>query len=127
MRAMTTVRTGNPLRFPTDMAKTRQVVLFAAPPAGAPPGKTPSLGPRRDVLKALASFNCAPDGSKDTSLAYGPGFIAQFPLGDPGDDIQQALVGLNEEEIAWPVLSRICKTLGWMMMDPDTGRTFGGA
>lgn len=108
------------------MAKTRQLVLFVPAPQGAAPGRAPTLGPRREVIRALASFNCAPDGAKDTSLAYGPGFIAQFPLGDPGDEIQQILIGLNEEEIAWPVLSRLCKTLGWAMMDPDTGRTFGG-
>ncbi len=108
------------------MAKTRQLVLFVQAPPGAKTGKAPTLGQRRDVIKALAAFNTAPDGSKDNSLAYGPGFIAQFPLGDPTDEIQQVLVGLNEEEISWPVLSRICKTLGWAMMDPDTGRTFTG-
>lgn len=106
------------------MAKTRQLALFVQ---GKPGAKPATLGTRREVVKAIAAFNCAPDGSKDASLAYGPGFIVQFPLCDADDEVQQALVGFNEEEIAWPALTRMCKALGWTMMDPDTGRTFGSA
>ncbi len=115
------------------MAKFRQVILFSsdAPPAGSssPTGKMRPLGPKRDVLKTLARFNTAPDGSRGgESIAYGPGMVVQFPLsGGPADDVNQALVAINEDEIAWAVLQNICRQTGWKLMDPDTGRVFGGA
>ena len=116
------------------MAKFRQVILFAsdAPPAGAPAnstGKTRPLGEKREVLKTLARFNTAPDGSRGgDTIAYGPGMVVQFPLsGGAADDVNQVLVAINEDEIAWAVLQNICRQTGWKLMDPDTGRVFGGA
>ncbi len=105
------------------MGKVRQLVLFKPAQPGA--SKQTPLGDRAGVLKRLRDYNTAPDGSGDTSLAHGPGFILQFPLVDPRDDINQALISVVEDDIAWPVLSRLCKALGWSMMDPETGRTFG--
>lgn len=118
------------------MAKFRQVILFAsdppaAGPSGAPgsgPGKMRPLGPRRDILKTLANFNTAPDGSRSgEGIAYGPGMVVQFPMsGGASDDVNQVLVAINEDEIAWAVLQNICRQTGWKLMDPDTGRVFGG-
>ena len=105
------------------MPKFRQLVLFKAAQPGS--SKQTPLGTRGEVLKRVREWNTAPDGSGDTSLAHGPGFIMQFPLVDARDDIQQVLVSVIEDDVAWPVLSRICKNLGWTMMDPETGRTFG--
>lgn len=106
------------------MAKTRQVVLYRPP---VKPGAASTLGTRRDVLRTLAAFNTAPDGTPGgETVAYGPGIIAQFPYGDPSDDLTQILVGISEEEIAWSVLRRLCRETGWSMMDPDTGRVFNG-
>lgn len=106
------------------MGKIRQVVLFSG--AGAAGGQRP-LGTRREVLATLARYNTAPDGLDGDTVAYGPGLLAQFPMGDPKDDIAQVLVSINEDEIAWPVLERLCRQEGWKMMDPESGRTFGGA
>lgn len=105
------------------MPKTRQLVIFKPAQPGA--SKQVPLGTRSDLIRALRDFNTAPDGSGDTSLAHGPGFIVQFPLVDPKDDINQALISVTEDDAAWPVLSRLCKTLGWSLIDPESGRTFG--
>lgn len=116
------------------MAKFRQVILFASePPAPGSPapsgaGKMRPLGPKRDILKTLARFNTAPDGSRSgEGIAYGPGMVVQFPMsGGASDDVNQVLVAINEDEIAWAVLQNICRQTGWKLMDPDTGRVFGG-
>ncbi len=103
------------------MAKLRQLVLYK-PAAG---GKQAPLGTRSEIIKALAPFNTAPDGSGDTTIAFGPGFTIQFPLTDARDDVNQCLIAIIEEEIAVSVLLRICKNTAWALLDPDSGRVFG--
>ena len=80
-----------------------------------------------DVIDKLALFNTAPDGSDARSLGtrvlYGPGYMVELPT--TLDTINQALVNVNDEETAWPVLSRMCRTLGWKMQDAKTGQVFG--
>ncbi|MCH8271572.1 MAG: hypothetical protein IH985_10235, partial [Planctomycetes bacterium] len=49
--------------------------------------------------------------------------VVEIPLGV--DPVTQAMVTLVEEDIAWPVLMRLCQTTRWSMMDLETGRTFG--
>ena len=39
--------------------------------------------------------------------------------------VLQLMANLTDEEIALPVLLRACKSLGWSMMDMESGRTFG--
>jgi len=86
------------------------------------------LGSYKKVQKALEDFNTYPDGSnspENYGLLFGPGLIVQMPMVGPEDPIMQIAVSMQEEDIAWPVLMRICKKLGWRMMDPQTGRSFG--
>jgi hypothetical protein len=101
------------------MGKSRQLALMK----GGAPGP---LGTYREIRDALARFNTAPDGSK-ASLGlhrlHAPGFVLEIPAA--ADEIQQAMVTMNEEEIAWPVLQRICENLKWKMVDLETGRSFG--
>lgn len=105
------------------MAK-RQLVLTTGDEAGP----EASLGTLREVLAALSRFNTAPDGSArpgaPTAILHGPGLVLEVPTAM--DEIRQALVTLIDEDIAWPVLTRVCKALSWRMMDPNTGRSFGG-
>lgn len=83
------------------------------------------LGTSREVAERLAPLNIAPDGEQDTvGILFGPGLTVQLPMVGPDDPVMQAVVSI-EEEIAWPVLERICKRLGWKMMDPNSGRMFG--
>lgn len=84
------------------------------------------LGTVREIGSTMARFNIAPDGTPTTSnVYYGPGVIAQLPFLGPDDPVQQVLVSLVEDDVAWPVLIRLCKAVGWKMMDPESGRTFG--
>ncbi|MGP1345188.1 MAG: hypothetical protein ACTS3F_00785 [Phycisphaerales bacterium] len=84
------------------------------------------LGTAREFATAAARFNIAPDGNPmTTNVLYGPGVLVQLPFAAPDDPVQQALVSLIEDDIAWPVLIRLCKANRWKMMDPESGRTFG--
>ena len=42
------------------------------------------------------------------------------------DPVSQAVATLNDEDYAFPVLMKLCRALGWKMVDIETGRTFGG-
>lgn len=95
----------------------------APPPAAL---STVSLGRYEEVVKLLTQFNCSADGSPlGPNVLYGPGVILQMPMADRDDPVNQILVSLVEDSVAWPVLTRICRVLGWKMMDPSSGRTFG--
>lgn len=103
----------------------RQVVLMKA---GGRPGNLSPLGSPKDVASTLAEFNTAPDGSRaggasGMTVLHGPGMVVEYPTGL--DEISQAMVTLTDDSIAWPVLMRLCKKLGWCMQDMESGRTFG--
>lgn len=109
------------------MASKRLLVLVPAPENGQPVPASRPLGTVRQIRDLLATFNTASDGSAKkslgTDLLYGPGIIVELPSGQP--DVHQALVTLVEEDIAWPVLMRMCRKLNWALQDPNTGRIFG--
>jgi hypothetical protein len=89
-------------------------------------GEREPLGTPAEVLDALARFNTAPDGSgrdgTGVAVLHGPGFVVEIPSG--ADEVSQALATLVDEDLAFPVLSRACRALGWTMVDLDSGRTF---
>ena len=115
-----------PAQRPSADGRPRSPGSSASPPPLAP------LGELRDLLKQMAGYNTAPDGSGPEGLGespgmavlHGPGFTVEMPTST--DEIGQAIVTLADEDIAWSVLGRMCKEQGWTMMDPETGRTFGG-
>ncbi len=115
------------------MSRSRQILLVnlleddGPSEAGSPSVlNAVSLGRSSEVVSLMAQFNTSPDGAPETpGVLYGPGIIAQLPMVGPDDPVNQVVVTLADEDIAWPVLIRVCKALGWKMMDPDTGRTFG--
>ncbi len=120
------------------------MVLVSA--AGADEHGLVSLGTLREVLAILAAHNTAPDGSGAEGLGftlgmatlYGPGFVMEVPVTegagaaargggrDEGGRVSQALIYLTDMDFAWPVLSRLVKAQPWKLMDPETGRSFGG-
>lgn len=106
------------------MSKRRQLVLMRSAKEG---GGVAPLGTMREVVNDLSRYNTAPDGSPGKSMGlerlYGPGMVLEVP--NNADEINQAMITITEEEIAWPVLSRICKELKWKMVDLETGRAFG--
>ena len=86
------------------------------------------LGSRAAVIDMLGSANTAHDGSPrkpnaSSEFLYGPGMIAELPLGQ--DPLTQVMVQVNDADVAWPVLSRLCKKQGWQMVDVESGQTFG--
>ena len=85
------------------------------------------LGTPQDFEEALAPFNTARDGSDGSSVGtvflYGPGIVIEVPRGH--DVIQQALVTVLEEDIAFHVLMRICRGNAWKLQDVESGQMFG--
>ncbi|GMV24825.1 MAG: hypothetical protein AMXMBFR58_08560 [Phycisphaerae bacterium] len=107
------------------MSKKRQFVLMAS--QTAPGGGMATLGSAKEVKAILECFNTAPDGgprkSLGTEMLYGPGMVMDIPTSS--ESITQIMVSVTDEEIAWPVLSRLCRAQGWKMVDLESGRTFG--
>jgi len=102
--------------------------------ASGPPGAMTPMGTFQEVAHTLANHNASPDGSGPAgygaapgmAVVFGPGFVAEIP-GDasPRTEVSQVMVTVSDDDFAWPVLSRMCKAVGWRMVDPDTGRSFG--
>lgn len=85
------------------------------------------LGTKREVLRMLARYNTAPDGSAEGyGVAHGPGIRVELPMVDDRDEVQQALVTVLEEDIGWAVMTRMSAQNGLRLVDPETGRAFGG-
>lgn len=86
-----------------------------------------SLGTPAELRDKLGRFNTAPDGSPrenvGTDALHGPGVIIEYAQGQ--DIIKQAMITVIERDIAWPVLSRICRAYGWKMQDTESGQIFG--
>lgn len=84
------------------------------------------LGTLDTIKELLAPFNTAPDGGASNSLGlerlHGPGFVVDLPTSI--DQPMQIMASINDDETAWPVLSRICRRLGWSLTDAESGRVF---
>jgi len=90
-------------------------------------GSPEALGTLREVRAVLAGYNTAPDGSRSETLGierlHGPGMVLELP--NAADTVQQAMASVNDEDIAFPVLMKLCKARGWRLMDMESGRVFG--
>ena len=85
------------------------------------------LGPVGDVLAAFGRHNTAPDGSPskrpNAQVLYGPGMVVEASV--LKGEVTQAMVSVSDDDIALPVLMRLCKGQGWRIVDLETGRAFG--
>ena len=110
------------------MAKKKRTLMLINPknPEDPMAGNSP-LGSEREVCDALARFNTAADGAEikrlGTMVLHGPGFTVEYAMGH--DEIMQAMVVVNNMDFGYPVLSRMCKALGWKMQDTESGQIFG--
>ncbi len=77
------------------------------------------VGTRSQIIRDLSHHNTAPEREGDDVL-YGPGIRLELPPGQ--DRIQQILMTVTEEEIAWLVIMRLAKTFDWKIVDTETGR-----
>ena len=110
------------------MPRNRQIVLMKPGPGEDGPSMSP-LGKLDEFESTVRPYNIAFDGSEHspstgTALLYGPGLVIEAPTST--DQVTQAIITLIDEEIAWPVLMRLCGDMQWAMMDMESGRTFGG-
>ena len=109
------------------MAKKRTLVLINPIDPENPAGGNAPLGSEREFCEKLVPFNTAPDGAQikrlGTMVLHGPGYTIEYAMGH--DQIMQAMVVVNNMDFGYPVLSKMCKTLGWKMQDTESGQIFG--
>ena len=77
------------------------------------------IGTRQEILQTLANYNTAPEDGEECVL-YGPGIEIEMPPDQ--DPVNQMLMSISEEEIAWLVVMRLAKELNWRILDPESGR-----
>ena len=95
----------------------QQFVILSKQAANAN-GMAP-IGRRDELLFDLARFNTTPEREGDDVL-YGPGIRIELP---PDQKVvNQMLMTITEEEIAWLVIMRLAKNFNWKIVDPNTGR-----
>jgi len=78
-----------------------------------------SLGTREYILSSLASYNTMPEKEGDDML-WGPGIRIELPPTE--GDVQQMLLHIVEEEIAWFPIVRLARQFNWSVTDIETGR-----
>lgn len=119
MRHLTLARAAN---NPPVSRKRRTLVLLGAESRR---GESAALGSLKDVRAALAACNTSgdggvPDSGNPLERLYGPGMSVE--LATSADPVTQAIVHVNDEPIAWPVLERMCRSRAWRLMDMESGR-----
>lgn len=107
--------------------KKRILVLIKPRDPGDPGAGNMPLGRPRDLIDALAPFNTAPDGAErralGTAVLHGPGFTIEYSTSL--DELNQAMIVVNDQDFAWPVLSKLCHANAWKMQDTESGQVFG--
>ena len=78
-----------------------------------------SLGTREYILSSLASYNTMPEKEGD-DLLWGPGIRIELPPTE--GDVQQMLLHIVEEEIAWFPIVRLARQFNWSVTEIETGR-----
>jgi len=82
-------------------------------------GKRVPLGTRQEIIDSLSKFNTAAEIEGGNDL-WGPGIRIELPPDE--NNIQQMLLYIVEEEIAWLPIVRLAKQFDWSVMDIETGR-----
>jgi len=108
--------------------RTKRILVLIKPrdPEDPTAGTLP-LGRPKDLVAVLANFNVAPDGSErkalGTAVLHGPGFTVEYA--SSLDELNQAMIVVNDQDFAWPVLRRMCRVNAWKMQDTESGQIFG--
>ncbi len=77
------------------------------------------IGSRKEIVDQLSSLNTAPERDGEDTL-FGPGIRIDLTPGR--DPVEQMLLSVTEEEIAYLVIMRISRICGWRIIDPETGQ-----
>tara|TARA_B100000959_G_scaffold76469_1_gene81202 strand:+ start:866 stop:1174 length:309 start_codon:yes stop_codon:yes gene_type:complete len=78
-----------------------------------------SLGTREEILASLAGYNTMPEKEGDDML-WGPGIRIELPPTE--GDVQQMLLHIVEDEIAWYPIVRLARQFNWSVTDIETGQ-----
>jgi hypothetical protein len=81
-------------------------------------GNRVPLGTRSEIVESLARFNTLAE-VEGGDILWGPGIRIELPTEDV---IQQMLLYIVEEEIAWLPIVRLAKQFDWSVTDIETGR-----
>jgi hypothetical protein len=81
-------------------------------------GNRVPLGTRSEIVESLARFNTLAE-VEGGDMLWGPGIRIELPTEDV---IQQMLLFIVEEEIAWLPIVRLAKQFDWSVTDIETGR-----
>jgi hypothetical protein len=88
------------------------------------PGENAALGSQTELRNVLASYNTGPEGVAPEGAVlerfYGPGYVLEMALSV--QTVQQMIAHVQEEGVAWPVLSKLCTAMRWRLMDIESGR-----
>lgn len=79
---------------------------------------------RARILEDLAALNTGPE-SPGGDVLYGPGIQIELPPDQ--DPVQQMLLTVVDEDIAWSVIRRLLRTFPWRMQDPISGMEWVGS
>ena len=82
-------------------------------------GQRVPLGNRSDIVNSLATVNTIAE-VEGGDMLWGPGIRIELP--PDIEVIQQMLLFIVEEEIAWLPIVRLAKKFDWSVMDIETGR-----
>ncbi|HIB01413.1 MAG TPA: hypothetical protein EYO31_05945 [Phycisphaerales bacterium] len=82
-------------------------------------GQRVPLGDRNEILTSLSAFNTMPE-VEGGSILWGPGIRIELPPEE--STINQMLLYIVEDEIAWLPIVRLAKHFDWTIMDIETGR-----
>lgn len=97
-----------------------QTFVILSPEDAGKNGLAP-LGTREEVVERLSTLNTAPEREGEDVL-WGPGVRIDLPPGS--DTVDQMLLTVIEEEIAFLVIMRIGRICHWRIVDPESGREF---
>ena len=78
-----------------------------------------AIGSRAEIIDQLSRLNTAPERPGEDAL-FGPGIRIDLP--PEKEMIDQMLLTIIEEEIAYLVIMRISRICGWKILDPETGQ-----
>lgn len=81
-------------------------------------GNRVPLGSRNEIVDSLARYNTLAE-VEGGDMLWGPGIRIELP---PDEPVQQMLLYIVEEEIAWLPIVRLAKQFDWSVTDIETGR-----
>ncbi|MDA1007424.1 MAG: hypothetical protein O2800_00270 [Planctomycetota bacterium] len=87
-------------------------------------GSMPPIGRRDELLSQFATINTYPESVGSDQL-FAPGVTMELPSTDL--EPTQILMSIDDEDIAWPYIMRLVKTIPVRILDVESGRELGAS